>query len=540
VLNGDSRFDALYNDSIRLISLFQKEYDGKISHYMFHRNIDKGEFIFHEPSQYNEMAEALVLFTIHPGEYTIHSNRGLGHKIYSLAQAKIMLDCSVVDMAKWASTPIIKSPSLTTKDSDQIRFYPGVPTNIGTSEFVQNTLGSNVDNVVGAAQYLSNLMQFNLTYSGSDPGQPDPDQGSLSPTQTKLMAFREFSVMKNSIMHFYSIFDMLVQNMTAKMLRCKESDPGYKIAKTWKDRCLAEGVPEVVFDLTGTDKDSWGLPAHIEVYATRAAGAGSQVAHLMGLQELQPIVGSFGPREEREFKRQFISATIGPEYIDAFMQEGDDVDELSGGASLAGVENAIMQAGRPATFSKDNEHRSHFSIHMSLLQQTIQAIQEQQMDVIEADSIFGVAIPHTQEHLVALSENVFAQQFFAQAKAVFEDVARYAALNRRNAEKAIQTQIKQQQEQQQQQEQVMAEEELKTMQVLNEEKRKDYKLAAQTQRQERAGSAKEEALRRKTDADIALKTKKTEADVSAKAVLTNTAVQDTAADPLGAMRSRRQ
>lgn len=552
--SGDISFDNIYSDSVKIVSMFQKEYEGKISHYMFHRYFDHAagvsnpgeDFIFFEQDQFQSMAEALVIFTANPGEFTIHSNRGLGHEIFSLAQAKIMLDCSVVDMAKWASTPILKSPNLNTKDSDQIRFYPGVPTNIGSAEFVQNNLGANVQGVVGAAEYVTNLMQFNISYSGSDPASPDPDQGSISPSQTRLSAFREFSVLKNNIMHFYATFDRLIANMTAKMLRSKEGYPNYEMAREWKQRCIEDGVPEEVFKLSkATDKDTWGMPSTIEVHATRAAGAGSQVAHLIGLQELQSIAGSFGPREERAYKRQLIIAAMGPEHVDTFMQEGDDVDEKAGGASLAGVENAIMQAGKSPIFSPDNEHRAHAATHMALLNEIISKVQQQQMSPIEADSIFNVSVPHTGEHIQALANNPFSQADFGKFKEPFGEVSRYATFNRKNAQKMIQAQQAEQQKQQEATQQVMSDEEIKNMQAQNDEQRSNMKLSAQMQRQEEAGTAKKAALEKKTEGDLSIKRRKAEGEIQVAKLkqmkdnqndfLTNTSIQDAQANPSKAL-----
>lgn len=503
--SGDISFDRLYNDTIRLVSLFQKEYNGKVSHYMFHRYyglpahmVDNTEdFVFFQQDQYDSISDAFVIFTKDPGEFTIHANRGLGHEIYSLAQAKIQLDCSVVDMAKWASTPILKGASTNSKDVDQIRFYPGVPTNIGTAEFVQNNMGANVNNVIGAAQYLSNLIQFNTTYSGTDPANPDPDKGSLSPAQVKLLAYKEFNVLKNNIMHFYASFDRVVQNMTAKMLKTKESYPGSELGILWKERCLEDGVPEEVFK------------RDIEAYATRVAGAGSQVAQLIGLQEMQQLAGSFGPREEKAYKRQFIIAALGPEALDEFDQDSDTVDEQAGGASLAGVENAVMQAGKSPIFSMDNDHRSHAAVHMSLGVETIKMIQAQQLDAIGADKVFSILVPHLSEHLAALERSPFTQAEFAKMKKPFDQIAQYATLNRQNAAKMLQAQAKAQAEQQQ----VMSEEQLKNYTTMEEEKRKNVKLSEQLKRQEEQQGAKQKMLEEKTRGELSIQREKAKGEV---------------------------
>jgi len=534
LIAGDINFDRIYNDSVRIVSLLQKEYDGKISHYMFHRNYESDGFIFEQTEQYHSMNEALVIFTMNPGESTIHTNRGLGQKIFSLAQAKIQLDCSVVDMAKWASTPVLKSPTLNTKDVEQIRFVPGVPINVGASEFVQNNLGANINNVIGAAQYLSQLTQFNISYSGGDPSQPDPDKGSVSASQARMMAYREFSVLKNNIAHFYSTFDQLLQNMTAKMFQSKEQYAGHEIAKEWKTRCIEDGVPEELFKIKKSELQPWGMPRNIDVQATRVAGAGSQVAQLMGLQELQVIAGTFGPREAREYKRQWIIAAMGPEYVDAFLQEGDDVDERAGGASLAGVENAIMQAGKAPIFSPDNEHRAHFAVHMALAQQVVRGVQEQKMDPVEADSVFNVLVPHTGEHLQILEASPFAVSFVAEGKPAYGQLERFAVLNRKNATKILQARVKEQQRLQEQQQGVMTDEQIKTFKAVQDEKRANIRLASQSQRQQEAGDNKAENLRRKTDQEINIKRKKAEDEVAVqklKVQLENNAVEEGEENP---------
>lgn len=531
--NGDLSANKLYNESITIVSLLQKEYNEKITHYMFSRDTsigrladsttpgidcDKSGFLFVEDGQYDTMYEALILFTMNPGEYTIHGNKGLGQKIFSLAQAKIQMDCSVVDMAKWASTPIIKSSSMNAKDVEQIRFYPGVPTNIGSADFVQNNLGANVQNVIGAAQYLSSAIQFNLTYSGSDPGSPDPDTGSMSPTETKLRAFKEFSVMKNGIMHFYASFDKILQNMVLKMLKCKEGDPSYDVAQEWKERCIEDNEAFAAMFEEWKIGDKKKLPRGLKVRATRAAGAGSQVAHLMSLEAMQPITGSFTVEEAREYKKQYIMAAGGPEMVDTFLTQPTD-DETTGGASLAGTENAIMQLNQPAIFSPDNAHRAHTATHLALLMYLAQGIQSGEINPIEADKIFALAIPHTEQHLSYLEGDPFAKEFYAKAINGFNQIKQLAILNRKNAVAMQEKQAKEQQQAQEQQQQVMSKEQLLQMQAEADIQRKNRDSDEKIARQNDAHLAKKNVMFDKAITEKQIKTFRAESDVEVKKTL---------------------
>lgn len=526
LFSGDLNIDQLFTDIVRVVSLLQKEYDGKISHYMFHRDFSASgqngetlaeQFLFYEKGQYDKVNRALVLFTMNPGEPNIHSNRGVGHEIFSLGQAKIQTDCSVIDMTKWASTPMIKGSALGTKDPQQIRWAPGVPTNLGSAEFVENTMGANLQAVMGASGFLRESMEHNIAYSGSDPAQPDPDVGSASPLQTRLQAYREFSVQKNHVAHFLRTMDILYGNMTRIMFYSKEGDPGHEIAETWIRRSLEDGVPEEVFSKEAKRTKN-GMPHHLECYATRVLGAGSQVAQLLGLEELKPLVPSLNVDQQKAYTRMLVSSALGPEQLDTFDVDANEMDERGGGASLAAVENAIMQMGKAPVFSNDNEHRAHFSTHLALAKHIIDSVVQQQVDPVEADTIFNALVPHLGEHLKALSTNIFAQTFFDKAKGAFDQVQRYAQLNRKNAAKILQAKAKQQQEAQANQQRVMTEEELKTQQVVADEKRKDIKLIAQANRQKEAGDKKAEILERKTDAELAIKRRKAEGETQIKAV----------------------
>ena len=499
IQNGDVAYDAIFTDTIPLISLFYKEYDGKFSHYMFHRTYGVNDFLFSVDRQYTSLQEALVLFTASPGEYTIHSNRGIGHRIFSMCQAIMMNDCSTVDGSRWASTPLIKGVSLSANDAQQIRFYPGVPTNIGTADIVPNAMGANLQQQISVSQYLMQKMLFNTSNAGEDPSAPDSSQGSISPTQAKMKSFKEFNVLKNNIAHFYDKFDIVIRGMVVKMMQSKPGYPAYEWVKVWKDRCIAQGVPEQVFEMK--DITPWGMPVQLDVKASRVAGDGSTLARLMGLEILGPIMGDFGPRESREYKRQYIMAALGKEQVGAFMQNADDADNEAGGASLAGVENAVMQMGKSPVFSPDNDHKAHFATHMALAMQTVQAIQQQQMTPIDADKIFTVIVPHISEHFNTAAKSPFAVSFVEKSKPAMSQLVQYATLNKKNAGAMLQAQIKKEQEAQAEQQRVMTDEELKNMKVQGDEKRANYKIETQVARADKANVTRAEVMKGKIEKD---------------------------------------
>jgi len=492
IQNRDLTWNAVFSDSIRLASLFYQEYDGKISHYMFHPKWDDGGFLFFQSRQYDKMEDGIIIFTASPGEFTIHSNRGLGHKIFSSSQALMQLDCSIIDMARMSGTPILQGLSTGSQDFEAIRFYPGVPCNVGSATFVQNNLGSNIQQVIAAAQYTQSKIQYNTTNSGDDPSMPDKNVGSVSPTEARTKSYKEFGVLKNNIAHFYSYLDKLFTSMTVKMLKSKPTYPGHEYVEEWKRCCIEDGVPEEIFSMGKTS--TTGMPYHLTVRATRVAGDGSTVARIMGLQELMPIAPDFGPKQAKAFQREWVLATMGPEYLSTFGPTTDG-DETAGGASLAGVENAVMQAGQSAIFSPDNEHKAHFATHMALGMNLIERLQQQQSDPVTADKTFTVLIPHMDEHWQVLLKSIFAQSFVTQAQAGWNQLTQYATLNHKNAAKQLQGELAKRQKLEEQQNEAMSDIKRKDMVAQSDIERKDAQAIAKEQRADEQSDIKAANMR---------------------------------------------
>lgn len=514
ILNGDLMWDSIFTDEIRLISLLYKEYDGKISHYMFDRDFTSAsDFLFKKVGQYDNFNEAVMIFTLSPGEFTIHANKGLAHELYSNCQATMQIDCDIVNMSRLGSTPFIQSME-GLNGFEPIRIIPGVPTNIGSATLVQNTLASNINQLSFAGQYIRRNLDFNIANSGDDPAYPDASQGSISGDEAKMRSFKEFGVLKQNIAHFYVQYDRVVRQVVIRMLKSKKGDPGHEFAEEWISRCIEDGVPPELFE-TKTP-NFLGLPRQIRnVKAARVAGDGSTLARIMGLQFISNIAPSFGAKGIKNYQKETVMAAMGSDYVPAFIGD-EEPDETAGGASLATLENALMEMGKEALASPDNEQRSHIVIHMQLGSKIIEARTQQQMGAIDADKIFTVLIPHLEQHIQLIANNPLEVQFFEGVQSGFNQIKQYAILNRKNAAAELQAQIKKQQEDQQATQEVMNEEQRKNIQFQNDERRKEESHASKIQRANEASKSKTEAMKEKIVVDANIQTEKVQQDASIK------------------------
>lgn len=512
---GNVGLGELYNENVTLVSLFYRENDGAISHYMWdpNWNVESKGFLYESPKQYTKLEEAMLIFTQTPGEEYVHANKGTGHEIFSLGQAKLMLDNNTMDMTMFAGTPIIKGSNNPMHSTDSLRLVPGMPTDIGGSEFVENTTGANLQSVIQTGQYFSSLIEKNIELSGGNPANPDSSSGSLAPSEARIKAFKEFGVLKNQTNHFYTTFDVLLEQMVIKMLNCKATDPSYEIVKMWKDECLEAGVPEELFKI----KDDGKLPPKWEVKATRSAGSGSQVADIIGLQEMGPIVGSLDARGQVNYTKDFVRAVRGSEFVNHYTAGLDNPDKVSGGAALAAVENFMMKSGEHPLFSIDLDHRAHITTHMALGQEIVQQQNQQQIDVVQADRVLSTLVPHIEEHLQALQGSIFAKEFLGTVIPSFHQLQQFAQLTRRNAQRALQAQQKKQQEDQAATETVMSDAQRKDFVAQKDAARADEKVTNQVDRAAKADERRGQALEKTTDSKVEATRRKTDAEVAAKA-----------------------
>lgn len=526
--NHSSAATNYFNDIVRLVNLFQEEYDGGVSHYIFDRDrlasarfstaeLAGGEdFLFFVDRQYTRIQEAIIVFTASPGEWTIHGNLGIGQKTFAGTQAVNMLDCALLDMARMSSTPLVRSLATGGRDTNPIKFIPGVATDLGAAEFVQNQLGTNINQLVVASQYLTQGMDMNAINAGDDPSQPDRSQGSIAPSQARNRAFNEFGALKNNIAHFYNTFDVVIRNMVIRLLNSSPGDKGYEYKEEWIARCVFDGVPEELFDTAKVGIQ--GLPRQFRaIKASRVAGDGSTVARIMGLDALQPIAGTFNAEEMAAYKKDYVEATLGPDYIETYAGSDDQPDEHDGGASLAGLENFVMQQGGAPVFSIDNEHVAHAATHMALNVDTIKQLQEQKISPVDADKIFGNSIPHTQLHLEAMAKApLLYRDALAKIEPVFGQILKLAELNRKNAEAMVQAAIRKQQEDAAKTQEVLSSEQRKDVVAEHDMKLKEEKQTASIERNRETVKQRGEIMREKVRSDASVGKLKAELDAQVK------------------------
>lgn len=448
---GNLYFDALYNDDIRLVSIFVKEYDdGAFSHIMIHPSLSTDDFVYFNYKQYKNLREAFTYFTFSPGESMLHSNKGLGHSIYAAVEAITRLDCSLLDQAIRSGSLLLRSNPGRGADDRSVKFVPGGIIDLGECEVAQNTLGSNVQNIAETSRYFKQKILENNNISGFDSSTQDKDYQSAFTMQYQ--ASREARVQRNVIAHYYDGLDRFFREIVRKMLLSKPSYPGYEYVKTWKENCIARGVPKEVFEI-GDNVTPDGLPRHLQVSATRSAGSGSQTADIMEMQLVMNLLPQLGQRGRQAAMEDYIAAARGWRYKDRYLPMEDQDNQPTGHDTIASLENNQLSDGKQVIVSSDNNHLVHATNHMRMMvewmemyQQDPQAMYEDTTLLQKEYQIFSVAGPHFVKHLMILSQDPTMKAQYEQLNAQWAQVANFGDMIANNAIKQQQAQMAQQQE----------------------------------------------------------------------------------------------
>lgn len=477
ISNNNIQIEELYNDLIHFTRIYQKEYDGKVSTLMIHRTLPCDQIPYYADRQYKNMREALGWFTFRKGKKLLHSVKGIGQSIFSTVEATTRLDCSVLDQAMRAGSLLIKSGPTRGTDARQIRFVHGGVIDIGEADVQQNQMGQNLNGSIAGAQYFRGKLMTNNNMSGLDPATPDRDRAA-KPNNPQ--ALREARIQKNVVSHYYDQLNLLFQETFRKQLASKEGYPGYELVALFKERCLKRGVPKEIFDMS--DLAPNGLPKHLEIYASRASGSGSQAADQQEMSSIMAILPTLGERGRENAMEDYVTVNRGFRYVSRYMPPEDRQKQPVQEDTQASIENNQLAEGKQIVVSPDSNHYVHATNHIRLLkdamEQFLQVPQAPSELLQKVDTIFAAAGPHLTRHLFFLQQDPTRRQEMEGFRAQWAVLANFGDMIKNNAARSRQAELDQATKQNQKVDKVTGELQIKAQQAEGDQAIKQQKLEA--------------------------------------------------------------
>jgi hypothetical protein len=417
-IKNNDLYTGIQNPTVDVLHYWVREMDGSVSHYISAETSPK-DFIYKKVSRYASPEQAYIFFSYGVGSNgTYHSVRGLGQRIFSHVQTSNRLRCQQIDGAMLGSSVMIQPENQRSLDELQFTFYGAYAVLSPNVRIIEKAIPNLGTAVQPALQDLAQQLSLNTdTVSTYGSNQGSPYRNQMQVVADMDVATR---ISGSTLNLFYASWTRLMREMVRRVIQTKRPDAA---VKDFFARCERRGISADFikkFDVEQTK-------------AVRSIGNGSHANRLVALRELQGISGQFDDVGRRNLTRDIVSTRVGHDLADRYVP-AQDSQRQTVDTKIAYLENMQLQQGNPVPVVSSELHGQHLQLHVPLLQQIIQALDEGQADPQQALPALQALYQHISETAQYASGDPALQDTVAQTKQVLQ----YAEEAINNTMKALQ------------------------------------------------------------------------------------------------------
>jgi ribosome-associated translation inhibitor RaiA len=417
-IKNNDLYTGIQNPTVDVLHYWVREMDGSVSHYISAETSPK-DFIYKKVSRYASPEQAYIFFSYGVGSNgTYHSVRGLGQRIFSHVQTSNRLRCQQIDGAMLGSSVMIQPENQRSLDELQFTFYGAYAVLSPNVRIIEKAIPNLGTAVQPALQDLAQQLSLNTdTVSTYGSNQGSPYRNQMQVVADMDVATR---ISGSTLNLFYASWTRLMREMVRRVIQTKRPDAA---VKDFFARCERRGISADFikkFDVEQTK-------------AVRSIGNGSHANRLVALRELQGISGQFDDVGRRNLTRDIVSTRVGHDLADRYVP-AQDSQRQTVDTKIAYLENMQLQQGNPVPVVSSELHGQHLQLHVPLLQQIIQALDEGQADPQQALPAVQALYQHISETAQYASGDPALQDTVAQTKQVLQ----YAEEAINNTMKALQ------------------------------------------------------------------------------------------------------
>lgn len=364
-------------DELHVIHTFVKEmeYPRSITHIIM-PSTELKEFLFVKPSAYSTMDECLLWFPYSVNGRYARSIRGLASFLYPIDTLNNRFTCQMVDVAFRASTFVLSQKTagshqdLTINEQGPYTFIP--------QEFTpaQSQVAPNFQQLAQVKQMLDAVGVNSVT--GADAGPVgttavkmfDNTSSRQSKAEVELAARQRTHKEEALFVQKVTVLDKVFRETFRRFIRLVVSnDPmiqgDYPEIPVFIDRCARRGV---------TLEMLAQVPGLFTVATCRDLVLGSEGKVGVLSDVLSAFAGNMDETGRRNATRDIVQLRLGYTSADRYVPESSRDSQPTDAASLATVENSLMQEGKETMVGQDQLHWSHIPIHAKLLQEIVQTV----------------------------------------------------------------------------------------------------------------------------------------------------------------------
>jgi hypothetical protein len=383
------------HDPVKLVHLFVKDYDAKISRMIFaemqeHQN----DFLFDDTgseSRPTSMSEVMAAIFFDAGNGDWWGTKGFGVKNFQLATVQNRLKSRAVDRTLLdglnfrdlseggrETVPIttIGPFNFLPKDVEQIPSYPTGRSILETIELLDSQSSFN----------NSRYRDQSRTIEQTD-----------TATQANILANLQSQVdVANATLYLRQVARNLFAEQFRRLRMRGNPDPD---AKAFRKRCVEEmGMPEKVFH-----DGEIALRTGADPGAANLAVQGQKALEAMALPEAN----------KRWCQEKYIAATFGAQAVGKALNPVDATSDVKS-VRLALMENSDMGEGNPLPVDPQDNHSAHAPQHLMPIEVIVDAFA--QTGRIDPNGLIALqnAIPHLEAHFEYLKQDKLQEQLFKE------------------------------------------------------------------------------------------------------------------------------
>lgn len=405
IRTGDLYYGIHRSDRIYVASLFIKEFTGKVSHYIISDTpvgVDAQEsfdtlgeetgYLFKRRDKFDNFSQVVCPFFFDSGpDGTWHSVKGLGPKIYDYCDVSNRTFCQMLDGAVIGSGVTLETADSNSMEETQISLVGGASVVAPGYKVVQTRIAESLNGALAVRREMQGTLQSNTgAYrQRTDEGRPEPTLG-----QAQLNYQQQGTLTKGATNRYYCNLDKWHRETLRRLLDPAQnpSVPGGMEAMKFKARCILRGIPPQVLDNRNIRS----------VIAMRSLGYGSPQVRDQTTQQLVALIPFMNEVGRNHALRARVASLpgVGMHSVDDYFPPIEKSGVPDAHAALAVLENnALKQPGGRALVEPQQNHSTHFDVHM---QDVMQNVQDPSGSPPQKLMYMEQAGPHMAQHLQML------------------------------------------------------------------------------------------------------------------------------------------
>lgn len=460
---GDVTWNAK-SKRIFVCDLFQKEFDGKISHFIlldsdsvisqrtgYRREED---FLFKKIGRFDCFDQIICPFFYDVGTGEWHSVKGLGPKIYDFCEVSNRLTGEMIDGARIGSGITLEAADANALLQTQIVHIGGGVVIQPGYKAVQSRIAESLQGPLAVKRDLQSTLQSN---TGQYRQRVSEENQEPTLGQAQLNAQQQAVLGKGAVNRYYKTLDCWHKETLRRALAM-----GIKLFKTHKQKtpddysttmsesergalkfiqgCVTDGVPLEALDMEYI----------CSIKATRAIGYGSAQMQEMvtgGLMQLLPMLDEEG---RNNVLRRRTALLVGQANVDAIVKPFEQADVPNDQVWAATMENnALREMGGDIIITPKQDHVVHFGEHLNDVQQHAQQVGGGQNGGDPSDPMkllihLEQAGPHMNAHLLHVQGDPTRKDMVGQMRQALVALGKLTDELKQQLTEAMQAQAQQQ------------------------------------------------------------------------------------------------